>query len=202
MYQWLTVPLAYLIGSITGGAIVGHFWGKVDIRELGSGNVGATNTLRVMGLPAALTVLAIDAGKGALAVYLAGLLGGGSPVILAAAVAVVVGHNWPLFFGFKGGKGVATTAGLLAVIDIRILAILVAVMLLIILMTRYVSLGSLVDVFLMPVAFWYLNYDLEYIVFTAIISAIAIYRHRTNIARLWRGEESKLGERLKQDKQQ
>jgi len=199
MYQWLIVPLAYLIGSITGGAIIGHLWGKVDIRELGSGNVGATNTLRIMGLPAALTVLAIDAGKGALAVYLAGLLGGGSPVILAAAVAVVVGHNWPLFFGFKGGKGVATTAGLLAVIDIRVLAILAAVMLLIILTTRYVSLGSLVDAFLMPVTFWYLNYDLEYIVFTAIISAIAIYRHRTNIVRLWRGEESKLGERLKRD---
>lgn len=183
--------IAYLLGNFATAYLVSKAAAKIDIRKYGSGNAGSTNVLRVLGpKPAAIAFLG-DILKGTLAVLIGRYIGG-SYGELIAGIFVILGHNWPIVLNFKGGKGIATTIGLMIPIDpIMVLFIVIAGVILISI-TRYVSLGSIAGVSICPIAMIVTHKPMEYIIFSLILSAIAIFRHRTNIQRLLRGTESKL----------
>lgn len=189
----LCVLLAYLIGSISSSTLITRWRARTDIRDHGSGNAGATNTLRVLGVKWALVVLAADVVKGMIAVYLAFWLDREqtwAPYV--AGIAAIVGHNWPVFFGFRGGKGIATTIGVYLVLLFLPVLFAGIIAILLILVTRYVSLGALVLVILVPVFSALLRVHPDVIVFAALIAVLSIYRHRQNIVRLLRGQEHRI----------
>jgi len=189
----LCAVIGYLLGSANSSLIVGRFYG-VDIRKHGSGNAGTTNTLRTLGKLPALLVLAGDALKGVIA-CLAGLLIEGDTGLMAAGLASVLGHNWPLYFGFKGGKGVLTSAAVLFMMDWRIGLVLLVVFAAVVGITRYVSLGSIISAAAFPVLSLIMNRGTEFILFALFLAVLVIIRHRANIKRLIEGTESKLGAR-------
>ena len=192
---------AYLIGSIPTAYLMGRLLKGIDIREHGSGNVGATNVMRVLGTPAGIATLAIDLLKGYVAVRcLVPVLrpdGGDLQVWnIAACIAVVAGHNWMLFLRFTGGKGVATTAGaFLAMMPCVILSAFV-IFAATVALTRYVTLGSILAGISIPVFVWF-YYDRPgvYLWFSVALTAALVLKHRANIARLVAGTEKKLGSR-------
>jgi glycerol-3-phosphate acyltransferase PlsY len=189
----LCILLAYLIGSISTSTLLTRWLARIDIRDHGSGNAGATNTLRVLGVKWGLFVLVVDALKGVVAVEIARIATGGHlwPMYLAG-LAAIVGHNWPVFFGFRGGKGIATTIGVyLMLVPIPVvLAGIVALIL--ILVTRFVSLGALILVILTPILCGLLGHHWGAVVFTAIVAILSIYRHQENIVRLVQGKEHRI----------
>lgn len=186
----LAAIAGYLLGSLNSSLIVGKFYG-VDVRQHGSGNAGTTNTLRTLGKKAALFVLLGDVLKGILA-YLAGyVLTGNQLGGMLAGTAAVIGHVWPVFFGFKGGKGVLTSLAVLLLIDWPIALSLLGVFIVILATTRYVSLGSIIAAFLFPAAAIVFGRSTETVIFSAIIAILIILKHHTNIKRLMQGTESK-----------
>lgn len=196
MPLYLTALGAFLLGSIPTGYLVARAKG-VDIRKHGSGNIGATNVFRTLGKPLGIFVFVADALKGFGAVWLADRFGGGSDWAgIIAAVAVIAGHNYTPWLGFKGGKGIATSAGvLLALMPYAVLAIAV-VWIVVFKVSRYVSLASVCAAAALPVAvggLWYAGCggNGPLLVFSVVISALAIWRHRTNIQRLRAGTESR-----------
>lgn len=190
---FLCAIVGYLLGSVSTSTLVVRWAANLDIRQHGSGNAGATNTLRVLGLRYALLVLAVDILKGMAAVGMGHVLGRGDPwAVYAAGLAAIVGHNWPVFFGFRGGKGVATTIGVLALVMFTPAAITGAIAIALVALTRYVSLGALTFTALTPVAAMLLGYPWAKVAFAVIVAALSIYRHRQNIGRLRRGEEHKV----------
>lgn len=192
----LAVLAAYLIGAVPVGWLVARVSGMADIRQHGSGNIGATNVLRTLGrLPAIATLLG-DVGKGALAVTLGANLGGGEPgVTAAAAVAAVAGNCWSVWLGFRGGKGVATGLGaLLATVPLATAAAL-PVFVAVVATTRFVSLGSLLSALCVPLGAWALGYPAALVAAAAAIAAVIAGRHHENIGRLLAGTESRLGRR-------
>ncbi len=194
---------AYLIGSINSSIIISRAVTGKDIRRSGSGNAGATNMLRTMGKKYAVITLIIDILKGVAAVLTARLLGGFFDAAsyypeYIAGVCVVLGHNFPVFFGFKGGKGVATSLGVVLVLDWRIGLIVLGSALLIMILTRYVSLGSIAAalIFIVLTAaqmFADNNMNIIKLICCIILSGLLIARHHANIARLMNGTENKLG---------
>ena len=192
---------AYLLGSLNFGVIVSHLCYRDDIRRHGSGNAGTTNALRTYGKGAAAAVLVGDFLKGTAAVWLGCALTGQLLGGWLASLLVVLGHMFPVFFGFRGGKGVATAAGAILLLNPYILLGLLAVFVLIIACTRYVSLASVVVAGLFPVLT--LAYGLavkmapQGIAITAgfalAAGGLVIWKHRTNIQRLRAGTESRLG---------
>ena len=187
---------AFLLGSIPTGYLVARAKG-VDIRQHGSGNIGATNVFRTLGKPLGIFVFVIDALKGFAAVWLASRFGGGSDWAgIVAAVATIAGHNYTPWLGFKGGKGIATSAGvLLALMPWAVLAIAV-VWIVVFQISRYVSLASICAAAALPVAvgaLWFAGCggNGPLLGFSLVISALAIWRHRTNIQRLRAGTESR-----------
>ncbi|WDL97131.1 glycerol-3-phosphate 1-O-acyltransferase PlsY [Alicyclobacillus sp. ALC3] len=193
MYILLSILLAYLLGSISTSTLITRWRAKIDIRDVGSGNAGATNTLRVLGVRWGLVVLALDACKGVLATLLAMAMVHHQPLVwFVAGLAVVVGHNWPVFFGFRGGKGIATTIGVYLVL-LPIPALVAGVIaILLIAVTRYVSLGALSFVILTPVFCIAFGRPVTLILFAVLIAALSVYRHRQNIVRLVRGQEHRV----------
>lgn len=196
MTPLVAVVAAYLIGAVPVGFIVARAYGIGDIRQRGSGSIGATNVLRTAGrLPAVLTLLG-DVVKGSLAVWAgAALAGFDSTLAAAAAVAAIVGNCWSLFLRFRGGRGVAT--GLGACLWLVPWATLPAALIWlgVAMTSRYVSLGSLTAAASMPVAALVFGYPRPAIAACAAIAAIVILRHRENIGRLLAGDERRLGER-------
>jgi glycerol-3-phosphate acyltransferase PlsY len=186
----LCAAIGYLLGSANSSLIIGRFYG-VDIRKHGSGNAGATNTLRTLGKFPALLVLSGDAFKG-VAACLAGFLIEGDTGLMAGGLASVLGHNWPLYFGFKGGKGVLTSAAVLLMMDWRIGLFLLGVFAVVVGITRYVSLGSIITAAAFPVLSLVLNKSTEFVLFAFFLAILVIIRHRANIKRLIEGTESKL----------
>jgi glycerol-3-phosphate acyltransferase PlsY len=186
--------LAYCIGSISTSTLIGKWVAHIDIREHGSGNAGATNTLRVLGLKLALVVLAIDIFKGMVAIFLAWWLGHGNPwITYGSGLAVIAGHNWPVFFQFRGGKGVATTIGVLALLMFIPAALAGIIAITLVILTRYVSLGALTFTILTPIFAALLEPDkMSDIVFACIVAVMTIYRHRKNIERLLKGQENRI----------
>jgi glycerol-3-phosphate acyltransferase PlsY len=189
----LTVAAAaagYLLGSLNSALIVGRFYG-VDVRQHGSGNAGTTNTMRTLGKKAALFVLLGDIAKGLLA-YAAGyFIFGGQLGGMIAGTAAIIGHIWPVYFGFKGSKGVLTTLAVLFMLDWRAALGLLCVFIVILALTRFVSLGSVIGAFLFPFVELLLGRNIETIIFSAIIAVLIIVMHRSNIKRLLSGTESK-----------
>ncbi len=186
----ISVIVGYLLGSLNTSLIVGRFY-KVDVRQHGSGNAGMTNTLRTLGKKAALLVIFGDVLKGILA-YLAGrFICGGELGGMLAGTACIIGHIWPAFFGFKGGKGVLTALSVLLMFDWQIALGLLAVFIIILLLTRYVSLGSITAAFLFPISAAVFGRDTQTLIFSSIIAVLVILRHHENIGRLLSGTESK-----------
>lgn len=197
----VAAALGYLLGSINSSILVGRYIYGVDIRNHGSGNAGATNTLRTLGKTAAVLVILGDLLKGVFAV-LAGNEIAGSIGMLFGGFFCIVGHNWPLYFKFKGGKGILTSLAVILTIDWRIGLILAVVSVAIIALFRFVSLGSIIGSILLPIAFYYIPNireipKNEIVLFSIILSALAVIRHRENIVRLIKGKESKIGQKVK-----
>jgi acyl phosphate:glycerol-3-phosphate acyltransferase len=190
----ISMIIGYLIGCINFAYIIGRFHDHIDIRNYGSGNSGTTNAIRVMGWKlGALTFLG-DFLKSIVAYFLTALIFESSIVGIYAGFGVVVGHNWPVFLKFKGGKGIASTLGLIYAVDYRAGLIMTLIMFLIIYATKYVSVGSLIMAVSMPILFYYFKaYNLEFLIVGIILMIIAIFRHLANIKRLLKGTENKLG---------
>ncbi len=193
----LALLLSYLVGSVPFGFITGRLLG-VDVRRHGSGNIGATNVLRVVGPAAAVPVLLLDASKGIAAVYLGRALAPGLDPAWAgtlAGMAAIAGHNWSVFLGFKGGKGVATSAGVAMVLIPWSVVVGLIVFLATILITRYVSLGSLLAAAATAVYVLAVAAPLPFKVFGVAGAVFITVRHRSNIKRLLAGQEARLGQR-------
>lgn len=189
---YLVLAAAYLVGSIPFGYIITKMVSKDDIRKLGSGNIGATNVLRVLGWRAAAPVFLFDALKGFAPVLLAKAVSDISYFHIAAGLLSMIGHSFPLFLGFKGGKAVATGIGVLTALSLPVTLVLIGWAGLIVAVTRYVSLGSIIGSLTVPLLFWYFGYDLAYILFGLAMAILVTARHHANIKRLLNGTESKL----------
>ena len=191
------VVAAYLIGSLSFAVIVSKFYGLDDPRSYGSGNPGATNVLRSGRKKAAALTLLGDALKGLVAVLLARWLqshfGLSDEVVAAVAVAVLVGHMWPLFFGFKGGKGVATALGVLLALSWPVALICAAVWLIMAFGLKISSLAALAATVISPLAAMFLVQQPSWQAAIAVIAALVLLRHRSNIQNLLSGKESKIG---------
>ena len=203
LLAWVLIaPIAYLIGSIPVGIIVCRMWSGIDPREHGSGSMGTTNVLRTSGKKAAALVLALDFGKGVFVIGASLLLARDAYLLHACAgLLVIVGHTWPVFAGFKGGKGIATGWGAILVLS-PIAALLTLVGLAVALLTRYVSLGSiigaslgvgtLVVVAIVKVPIEFVDAPIEYLAFAIPSVVLILYSHRENMMRLRRGVENRL----------
>ena len=191
------VAAAYLIGSLSFAVIVSKFYGLDDPRSYGSGNPGATNVLRSGRKKAAALTLLGDALKGLVAVLIARWLqshfGLADEVVAAVAVAVLVGHMWPLFFGFKGGKGVATALGVLLALSWPVALICAAVWLMMAFGLKISSLAALTATVISPLAAMFLVQQPSWQAAIAVIAALVLLRHRSNIQNLLSGKESKIG---------
>ncbi|HEX2944669.1 MAG TPA: glycerol-3-phosphate 1-O-acyltransferase PlsY [Clostridia bacterium] len=186
----LAAAAGYLLGSLNSALIVGKFHG-VDVRQHGSGNAGMTNTMRTLGKKAALFVLLGDVLKGLLSFLIGYFVCGSQLGGMVAGTAAIIGHILPVYFGFKGGKGVLTTLAVLFMFDWRAALALLGVFIVILALTRFVSLGSIIGAFLFPFAEILLGRGTETIVFSAVIAVLIIVMHRANIKRLLSGTESK-----------
>lgn len=183
--------IAYLLGSIPNAYLIGkHFFG-IDVRTLGSGNVGTTNALRNFGKKAGILTLVLDVLKGYLAVLIGQKLAGSSGVYISFLF-VVLGHMYSIFLNFKSGKGVATSAGALLFIDYKFTLALLAIFILVVLISRMVSLGSILGAASAMVLgyFFFGQGSLFYV--TIIVCLLIIYKHKSNIERISQGKESKL----------
>jgi glycerol-3-phosphate acyltransferase PlsY len=199
----LTALGAYLLGSIPTGFLVAKAKG-IDIRSVGSGNIGATNAMRVLGKPAGIFVLLMDAAKGFLAVYLATMMARRfywndpelQTVRVIAGVGAVLGHNYTCWLKFKGGKGIATTAGVYIALAPWALLIALGVFIVALLASRIVSVASMSAALALPVAVLFLQpNELLLGVVTMALGALAIYKHKSNIQRLLAGTENRLGQK-------
>jgi glycerol-3-phosphate acyltransferase PlsY len=196
---------AYLLGSVSFSVVVVRLIQGLDVRTVGSGNAGATNVLRAAGRRAGALVLALDVGKGITAVAVPRALDAPPSVVGGAAVAVVVGHVFPVFFGFRGGKGVATAAGALGLLTPAAVALGLAVFVAVVAWKRYVSLGSVVGAAAFPLLValslrlgWLPSGDTWLLLPSTAVALIVIGRHATNLRRLWQGTELRLGERRRE----
>ena len=185
----------YLLGSIPFAIVVSRAMGMADPRTYGSKNIGATNVLRSGNRIAALLTVIGDAGKGWVAVLLARMLGASADVVALVALAAFIGHVFPVWLGFKGGKGVATAAGVLIAIDWRLGLAVLVVWLALAIVTRYSSLAAVVAAVFAPAAAWYLHGTGSLLAAVIGMAAILIWRHQANIVKLVRGEESRIGQR-------
>ena len=198
----ILIFVSYTIGSFPTAVWVGKIFHNIDIREHGSRNAGATNTFRVLGNKWGWIVLFVDIGKGYLAAslpfFLSSLYYGFKDEVLIlqliASLCAVVGHVFPVFANFRGGKGVATTLGIILAINLDTALISLAIFLIVFLMTQYVSLGAIIASILFPfISFFAMHEDARImIIFSILVSLIVLFSHRKNINRLLRGEENKM----------
>lgn len=189
---WLLVGASYLAGAVPFAHLVARGLGGLDVRHAGSGNVGTTNVLRVAGLPLAGLALALDAGKGTAAVLAAGAVGMDAGGQAAAGVAVVAGHVWPVWLGFRGGKGVAAAGGAFAVLAPVATALAGAVFVLVTSTSRYVSLGSMAAAAALPLLALATGAPSVTVAAAAAVAGLILARHRTNLGRLRSGTEWRL----------
>ncbi|MFH1753976.1 MAG: glycerol-3-phosphate 1-O-acyltransferase PlsY [Candidatus Omnitrophota bacterium] len=194
---------AYLLGSIPASFLVAKAASGVDVRQYGSGNVGATNVLRTAGkLPGAIALLC-DILKGVIAVTaLSGLFLRYSPIVdhesfrILMGLSVICGHIWPVFLKFKGGKGVATSAGVLLILCPAALGAAAAVFFITVMVSKYVSLGSILGSIVLPITAALIGSPIQLVLFTITLCFINCYKHSSNIVRLINGEEAKIGQQV------
>jgi glycerol-3-phosphate acyltransferase PlsY len=190
--QTIALAVAYLVGSIPFAFLVARRRG-VDLRARGSHNVGASNVLRTAGVASAVTAMSLDAVKGALAVLIAFRMSNGLVLPVAAGLASVVGHIYPVWLGFRGGKGVATAAGVFAVLAPVALAAASAVFVLTVWLTRYISIGSIVAAAALAAVTMTGEHPMAVTVGAICAFGLIVYRHRDNLARLRTGTERRIG---------
>ncbi|RCL77176.1 MAG: glycerol-3-phosphate 1-O-acyltransferase [Flavobacteriales bacterium] len=202
MIFFILIFVSYIIGSFPTAVWVGKIFHNIDIREHGSHNAGATNTFRVLGNKWGWIVLFVDIGKGYLAaslpIFLSSLYYGFKDEVLIlqliASLCAVIGHVFPVFANFRGGKGVATTLGIILAINLDTALISLAIFLIVFLISQYVSLGAIIASILFPfISFFAMHEDARImIIFSILVSLIVLFSHRKNINRLLRGEENKM----------
>ncbi len=190
---WILIAvIAYLLGNISTGLIVGKLFAHTDIRKVGSGNAGTTNVMRTLGwVPSVVTLLG-DVLKAVAAVLIGKWI---DPEVgkFIAGVAVVCGHNWPVFFGFKGGKGIAASLGAILMTDPIIAVLLLIIQFAILIPTKLMSLASITSAIAYPVLVAIFHWgEWGYILFGLILGAMAVYSHRSNIQRLLNKNENRL----------
>ena len=184
--------LGHLCGSIPSGLWIVQALHGIDIRNYGSKNIGTTNVFRTVGPKTAVMVLIADALKGIVAVWLVSTYFHNPVLDVVTALGALLGHNYSVFLGFKGGKGVATALGLLVFLMPKVAPCSFGVWLVLVLATRYVSLGSIAAAIVTPFLAWYMEYPLAYVIFSAIAAFFVVLRHKENIQRLLSGTESKI----------
>lgn len=190
--------IAYLLGSIPTAVWIGKAWFNIDVREHGSKNAGATNTFRVLGKKPGIIVLSVDIIKGFLAVFVPVLFLSNSEYLIEikimASIFAVIGHVFPIFAGFKGGKGVATSLGVIIGLHPLAALICVGVFLIVFLTSNYVSLGAIVASITFPltIKFGFKEENIYLVIFSFILGAIVIFAHKKNIIRLINKEENKM----------
>ena len=195
--RWVLVAAAYLIGSVPFGVIVARFY-RVNLREQGSGNIGATNALRVMGRKAGIITLLGDMLKGSAAVYLAMRFGGYETALIAAAAAVI-GHDFTFFTGFKGGKGVATSFGVLLALEPLLALAALIIWIVTVAIFRISSLGALASFAAVPfMALLDKQSGRPLLILTVFLTSLIFFKHMENIGRLLKGEESRIGQKNRQ----
>lgn len=188
--------IGYALGNISNAFIIGKLFLNKDVRDFGSGNAGATNALRAFGAKIGILVFILDIFKGVIAVILGRYL---NPEVgqYFAGLFVIIGHNWPIVLKFKGGKGIATSIGVIFVINPVVSLVCFVIGISIAFFTRLVSLGSLAGIILVPIVIviFFRPININFLIFSIILAAMAIFRHRSNILRLIKGEENKLGKK-------
>lgn len=193
----LLVVLGYLLGSIPNGVIIGKTFKGIDIREHGSKNTGATNAFRVLGKNLGITVFFLDMFKGMISLFIASSLGIKGDILVVIGVIAIVGHMFSPFLKFKGGKGIATGFGVFLYLTPIEALMAIAVFIVIVAFTKYISAGSIAAAIVLPIfiSFLPVNRAIEskslLLVFTILICAYVIFKHRSNITRLLKGEENK-----------
>jgi len=193
MTAYLLPVFAYLLGSVSSAIVIARLFGLKDPRQVGSGNPGATNILRYGGKKAAILTLLGDVLKGAAPVLLAHVLGADSLILALTMLAAFLGHVFPVFHGFKGGKGVATTFGALVAMNGWVGLALVGSWLVMAIATRYSSLSAITVSVLAPVFVWWFTRDPAIILVTSVMALMLLWRHRSNIQKLVAGTETKIG---------
>jgi glycerol-3-phosphate acyltransferase PlsY len=193
LYGVIAVALSYLLGSVSFSIVIAKWVKGIDIRQHGSGNAGATNTLRVLGKGPGILVFVLDIAKGVAAVLIGRVLGENEWIPVLCGLAAIVGHNWPIWFRFKGGKGIATTVGVVATLAFLPALCAGIVAIATIALTRYVSLGSLLFAALTPLFISIFYFSVPLLCASLLICIFAFVRHRTNIVKLFQGTENKLG---------
>lgn len=196
MLIFVSIVFAYLIGAVSFSYLITKALKNVDIRKTGSGNAGATNTLRVLGVGPAVVVLMLDIAKGIAAILIARAFGLPEWAVVLSGLFAIIGHDYPVYFGFKGGKGVATTIGIFFMI--MPLPALVSGVLAVfaIALTRYVSVGSLLFLLFTPIIGWIAGTHSPGVIgCLLLITALAFFQHRGNLVRLFHGTENKIGKR-------
>ncbi len=184
--------IGYFMGCFQTSFILGKFFKHIDIRQYGSGNAGSTNAIRVMGPVYGIITFIGDAGKSILA-YMIGIHYFESPhIAFIMGFFVVVGHNWPVFLKFKGGKGIASTIGLVLAFDYRLGLTLMLIGFIVAFITKYVSVGSITLSLTLPISLLLMKQDILIIGLASILLIFAVYRHRTNITRIINGTEAKI----------
>jgi len=194
MKLFFLILCAFLLGSIPFGVVVAKIYG-VNLKKVGSGNIGATNVLRAMGKGPALLTLVGDVLKGSLAVVIGRFFFHGPSLEGIIGLSAIVGHNFSLFLRFKGGKGVATSIGVLLIYSPKVGVLTVILWLMVILITRYSSLAAIVSFGVLPLGIYILDYSQGKLIISILIAFLLIFRHTDNIKRLLEGTELKIGKR-------
>ena len=189
------IILAYLIGSIPFALILARRWAAVDLRRVGSGNLGAANVMRTSGVTAGVLVAALDMAKGAASVWLAARVSTGTAVPAAAGLAAIVGHIYPVWIRFRGGKGVATACGVFSLLTPLAVPPALAIFAVVVWMTKYISLGSVVASVVLPPLAYALGSPTSSVLAAVGAAIIIVFRHRSNVLRLRTGTERRIGVR-------
>ena len=189
------VVLAYLIGSIPFALILARRWGASDLRLVGSGNLGAANVMRASGVMAGILVAALDMAKGAAGVWLATRVSAGPGLPAAAGFAAIIGHIYPVWLRFRGGKGVATACGVFSLLTPLAIPPALAIFAAVVWMTKYISLGSMLASMALPPLAYVLGSPAPVVAAAVASSIVIVFRHRSNVVRLRTGTERRLGAR-------
>jgi glycerol-3-phosphate acyltransferase PlsY len=194
--MFLLLFAAYVIGSIPFALILARRWGAVDLRRIGSGNLGAANVMRASGITAGVLVAILDITKGACSVMLAARFSQHAAAPAAAGVAAIVGHVYPIWLRFRGGKGVATACGAFSVLTPLAIPPALVIFLITVTMTKYVSLGSMLATIALPPIAYAIGSPAPAVIAACIAAVLVVFRHRSNLARLRTGTERRLGARV------